>query len=91
MRKTFLGINLWRRVYHQMSPPSLINHVYRRKLIDCTTQVAEKLELSTCTVHLAVKLLDYFMDGHDIQVCHVYVHLYGSSGSHAVGLLHGRS
>jgi len=45
----------------------------RRRLIDWTTAVAEKLELSTCTVHLAVKLLDYFMDGHDIQNPQLYL------------------
>ena len=32
-----------------------------------TSSVAEKLKLTNCTLHLAVKLLDYFMDGHDIQ------------------------
>jgi hypothetical protein len=45
----------------------------RRKLIDWTTMVAEKLELSTCTVHLSIKLLDYFMDGHDIQNPQLYL------------------
>lgn len=45
----------------------------RRKLIDWTTMVAEKLELSTCTVHLAIKLLDLFMDGHDIQNPQLYL------------------
>ena len=29
--------------------------------------VAEKLKLTNCTLHLTIKLLDYFMDGHNIQ------------------------
>ena len=40
----------------------------RRVLVDWTSKVAEKLQLTNCTVHLAVKIVDYFMDGHDIQV-----------------------
>ena len=32
-----------------------------------TSSVAKMLNLINCTLHLAVKLLDYFMDGHDIQ------------------------
>ena len=30
-------------------------------------QVAGKLNLSTATVHLALRIIDLFMDGHDIQ------------------------
>ena len=40
----------------------------RRQLVDWTCDIAEKLRLSTQTVHLAVKLLDHFMAGHDIEV-----------------------
>ena len=40
----------------------------RRKLVDWTCSMAVKLKLTTLTVHLAVKLLDYFMAGHDIEV-----------------------
>ena len=36
--------------------------------MDWTSIVAEKLKLTSSTLHLAVKILDYFMDGHDIQV-----------------------
>jgi hypothetical protein len=40
----------------------------RRHLVDWTSIVAEKLKLTSTTLHLAIKILDYFMDGHDIQV-----------------------
>ena len=40
----------------------------RRQLVDWTCSMAVKLKLTTQTVHLAVKLLDYFMAGHDIEV-----------------------
>jgi hypothetical protein len=36
--------------------------------VDWTSIVAEKLKLTSTTLHLAIKILDYFMDGHDIQV-----------------------
>eukprot|EP00088_Acartia_fossae_P034896 TRINITY_DN3586_c0_g1_i10.p1 TRINITY_DN3586_c0_g1~~TRINITY_DN3586_c0_g1_i10.p1 ORF type:complete len:290 (+),score=61.90 TRINITY_DN3586_c0_g1_i10:40-909(+) len=55
--------------YKRMSPQLS----QRRKLIDWSTMVAEKLELSNCTVHLAVKILDLFMDGHDIQDPQLYL------------------
>ena len=41
----------------------------RAELADWLSRVAESLGLGRCTLHLAVKILDYFMDGHDIQVC----------------------
>ena len=40
----------------------------RSLLIDWTKDVAEKLGLHEGTLHLAVRLIDLFMDGHDIQV-----------------------
>ena len=40
----------------------------RSELVDWTTKVAEKLGLHQSSLHLAVRLLDLFMDGHDIQV-----------------------
>ena len=40
----------------------------RRQLVDWTCSMAVKLKLTTQTVHLAVKLLDHFMAGHDIEV-----------------------
>jgi len=39
----------------------------RRQLISWSCEMAVQLRLSTLTVHLAVKLLDYFMAGHDIE------------------------
>jgi len=45
----------------------------RRFLIEWTSVVAEKLKLTNCTVHLAVKMLDFFMDGHDIQNPQLYL------------------
>lgn len=50
----------------------------RRHLVDWTSLVAEKLKLTNCTLHLAVKLLDYFMDGHDIQDPQLYLVCLGS-------------
>jgi hypothetical protein len=50
----------------------------RRHLIDWTSIVAEKLCLTNCTLHLAVKLIDYFMDGHDIQDPQLYLVCLGS-------------
>ena len=38
------------------------------QLVDWTCDVAEKLGLCQSALHLAVKLIDLFMDGHDIQV-----------------------
>ena len=37
-------------------------------LIDWTKDVAEKLGMHQGSLHLAVRLIDLFMDGHDIQV-----------------------
>ena len=34
-----------------------------------SAQVAAKLNLSAATLHLALRIVDLFMDGHDIQVC----------------------
>ena len=40
----------------------------RGELVDWMSRVAESLRLVRCTLHLAVKIMDYFMDRHDIQV-----------------------
>ena len=40
----------------------------RLQLVEWSCEVADKLGLCTSTLHLAVKLVDLFMDGHDIQV-----------------------
>ena len=40
----------------------------RSQLVDWTAEVAEKLGLHQSSLHLAVRLIDLFMDGHDIQV-----------------------
>ena len=40
----------------------------RSQLIEWLVGVSGKLGLSSSTMHLAVKLLIMFMDGHDIQV-----------------------
>jgi len=50
----------------------------RRHLVDWTSVVAEKLHLTSCTVHLAIKILDFFMDGHDIQDPQLYLVCLGS-------------
>ncbi|XP_023341055.1 cyclin-J [Eurytemora carolleeae] len=50
----------------------------RRVLVDWTSKVAEKLQLTNCTVHLAVKIVDYFMDGHDIQNPQLFLVCLGS-------------
>ena len=41
---------------------------HRRQLVAWSCSTAVQLKLSTQTVHLAVKLLDHFMAGHDIEV-----------------------
>eukprot|EP00092_Neocalanus_flemingeri_P030186 GFUD01032764.1.p1 GENE.GFUD01032764.1~~GFUD01032764.1.p1 ORF type:complete len:290 (-),score=82.95 GFUD01032764.1:120-935(-) len=45
----------------------------RRQLVDWSSEVAVKLRLTTQTLHLAVKLLDHFMDGHDIEDPQLYL------------------
>ena len=40
----------------------------RRQLVEWSCSMAVQLKLTTQTVHLAVKLLDHFMAGHDIEV-----------------------
>jgi len=45
----------------------------RVQLIDWSCDVADKLGLCTSTLHLAVKLVDLFMDGHDIQNPQLYL------------------
>lgn len=39
----------------------------RRQLVDWTCLVAQSLDLSDLAVHLGVRILDTFMDSHDIQ------------------------
>ena len=41
----------------------------RGQLIEWSKDVSQKLGLSDSTFHLAVRLIDLFMDGHDIMVC----------------------
>jgi len=50
----------------------------RSLLIDWTKDVAEKLGLHEGTLHLAVRLIDLFMDGHDIQNPQLYLVCLGS-------------
>jgi len=50
----------------------------RSQLVDWTTDVAEKMGLHQSSLHLAVKLLDLFMDGHDIQNPQLYLVCLGS-------------
>lgn len=45
----------------------------RRHLVDWTCEVQAKLKLTEATLHLAVRLLDLFMDGHDIQEPQLYL------------------
>jgi hypothetical protein len=45
----------------------------RRHLIDWTCEAQQKLCLSDNTLHLAVRLMDLFMDGHDIQDPQLYL------------------
>ena len=39
----------------------------RQHLVEWTVQVQEKMGLCEASLHLAVSILDLFMDGHDIQ------------------------
>jgi len=45
----------------------------RRHLVEWTTEVAGKLSLSAATLHLALRIVDLFMDGHDIQEPQLYL------------------
>jgi len=45
----------------------------RLQLIDWSCEVADKLGLCSSTLHLATKLVDLFMDGHDIQDPQLYL------------------
>lgn len=45
----------------------------RRHLVEWSCEVQEKLGLSMATLHLAVKIMDLFMDGHDIQEPQLYL------------------
>jgi len=50
----------------------------RRMLVDWSCLMAEKLRLTTQTVHLAISLLDHFMAGHDIEEPQLYLVCLGS-------------
>jgi len=50
----------------------------RSQMVDWTCDVAEKLGLCQSSLHLAVKLVDLFMDGHDIQNPQLYLVCLGS-------------
>ena len=41
----------------------------RGKLVEWSKDVSDRLGFDSATFHLAVKLIDLFMDGHDIMVC----------------------
>jgi len=45
----------------------------RRQLINWTCSMASDLKISTLTVHLAIKLLDHFMSGHDIEEAQLFL------------------
>ena len=46
---------------------------YRGCLVDWMCLVSEEKRLKRGTVHLAVKLLDFFMDGHTVEVGKIYM------------------
>jgi len=50
----------------------------RRSLVEWSCSLAEKLKLTTQTVHLAINLLDHFMAGHDIDEPQLYLVCLGS-------------
>ncbi|KAF0290549.1 Cyclin-J [Amphibalanus amphitrite] len=43
----------------------------RRRLVDMLRLVGERLQLGNTSVHLAVRLLDLFMDNHRVEVAHL--------------------
>ena len=45
----------------------------RRYLVDWLCLVAEKTRIKRNTIHLAVKLLDFFMDGHAVETNKIYL------------------
>lgn len=62
------------RDYKRQSP-----QIHRRRhLVDWTCVVADTLNLTKCSVHLAIRILDYFMDGHDIKDPQLYLVCLGS-------------
>ena len=44
----------------------------RRPLVDWLSQIRERLRLEHDSLHLAVKIMDLFMDGHDIEQPQLY-------------------
>jgi len=50
----------------------------RRSLVEWSCSIAEKLKLTTQTVHLAINLLDHFMSGHDIEEPQLYLACLGA-------------
>jgi len=50
----------------------------RRSLVEWSCSMAEKLKLTTQTVHLAINLVDHFMAGHDIEEPQLYLVCLGS-------------
>ena len=53
----------------------------RLQLVEWSGDVAASLGLTTNTLHLAIKLIDLFMDGHDIQVTILEIATAGSCRS----------
>ena len=43
----------------------------RRRLVDMLRLIGERLRLGNTSVHLAVRLLDLFMDNHRVEVAHL--------------------
>jgi len=55
--------------YFQRSPQLS----WRRVLIDWLHKIAEKTRLKRSTLHLCAKLLDFFMDGHNVEPGKIYL------------------
>jgi len=58
------------RLRHNKNSPQIAK---RGNLIEWSRNVSEQLGLATATFHLAVKLIDLFMDGHDIMDPQLYL------------------
>lgn len=71
-----LQVLSWLESRHSSLPPLGLRSPQlhrRRELVVWCGSVAEELGLRTLTLHLAVRLLDMFMDGHNIQEPQLYL------------------
>jgi len=71
-QEIFQWIQFKERSMHQvqLSSPQMCK---RRQLVEWTAGIVAKLKLTTHTLHTAVRYMDLFMDGHDIEDPQLYL------------------